>query len=155
MPGLKACPFYVASFTRLGKRLSSKHIGKRMVGKLPMITSRPLTMPDFNWHQLKQLAGEDTDFEIELLTMFLKDAQKNLAELDQAIATCSLQSVEEIAHSLRGASANVGASALASAAGQLEQLARSGKLSEAQNLLEQIRTHSNRIQDYLKDRVEM
>ena len=117
-----------------------------------MITHSKPTMPDFDWQQLRQLAGEDTDFEVELLEMFLQDAEHSVGELERAIASRSLQSIEDIAHSLHGASANVGASALALAASQLEQMARSGKLTNplaAQDLLQQIQTHCQRIRIHL------
>ncbi len=117
-----------------------------------MITHYRPTTPDFDWQQLRQLAGEDTDFEAELLEMFLQDAERSLRELERAIASRSLQAIEDIAHSLRGASANVGASALALAASQLEQMARSGKLvnpSAAQGLLQQIQKHCQRIRIHL------
>ena len=38
------------------------------------------------WQQLRQLAGEDADFEAELLAMFLTDASSSLIQLEQAIA---------------------------------------------------------------------
>jgi HPt (histidine-containing phosphotransfer) domain-containing protein len=117
---------------------------------IPMITSYTLTTPDFDWQQLKQLAGEDTAFEAELLEMFLKDAEISLRDLELAIASRSCQSIEEIAHSLRGASANVGACALALVAHQLEHSARRGHLSEAYSLLQQLHTHCQSIRIHLK-----
>jgi len=114
-----------------------------------MITRQKLTSPDFDWQQLRQLAGEDRTFEYELLEMFVQDAQQSLKELEQAIATHSIQAIQDIAHSLRGASANVGASALAVAARQMEQVAQGGQLTEAPVLLQQIRAHCSHIQLHL------
>ena len=125
-----------------------------------MVTSHTSTGPaassEFDWQQLKQLAGEDTAFEAELLQMFLQDAQSGFEALEKAIASRNVQAVEEIAHSLRGASANVGAIALAAAARQLETLARSGQLidqfTEARALLRQMIHHCQSIQNYLRSR---
>ena len=118
-----------------------------------MTTHYQPTMRDFDWQQLRQLSDEDTDFEAELLEMFLQDAERSLKDLELAIASRSIQAVENIAHSLHGASANVGATALALAASQLEQMARSGKLNnvltDAQVLLQQIRTHCQSIRIHL------
>lgn len=75
-----------------------------------MTTHYKPTTPDFDWQQLRQLADEDTDFEAELLEMFLQDAERSLRDLDLAIASRRIQAIEDIAHSLHGASANVGAS---------------------------------------------
>lgn len=117
-----------------------------------MLKSQSLAPTDFDWQQLRQLAGEDAEFEAELLAMFLQDAANSLRRLEQAIATGDIQSVEEIAHSLRGASANVGASAIARAAYQLEQAARNGRLSDAPSLLQQLERHCQRIQTQLQVR---
>lgn len=122
-----------------------------------MVTSRTSTGPaapsEFDWQQLKQLAGEDTAFEAELLQMFLRDAQSSLEALEKAIASRSPQAVENIAHSLRGASANVGARSLAATARQLETLARSGRLTEAEALLHKMSHHCQSIQNYLRSRL--
>lgn len=100
----------------------------------------------FDWQQLRQLAGGDADFEVELLKMFLTDAQESLRQLERAIAAKDIQTIEDAAHSLRGASANVGASALANTAFQLEQTARSGKITDTRKLLQQLSAHCQRIQ---------
>ena len=97
------------------------------------------TSSDFDWHQLNQLAGEDPDFAIELLTIFLKDAQNSLASLEDAIAHQSTQAIEEAAHALRGASANVGANAIAQIAQQIELSARSGSVAQARERLQKLR----------------
>lgn len=110
-------------------------------------------MPDFDWQQLRQLTDQDTDFEAGLLEMFLQDVERSLKALELAIASRRIQVAEDIAHSLYGASANVGASALALVASQLEQMARSGKLTimlaDTQGLLQQIRGHCQSIRIHL------
>ncbi|MGB3573433.1 MAG: Hpt domain-containing protein [Phormidesmis sp.] len=107
---------------------------------------------DFDWQQLRQLAGEDSEFESELLDIFLQDAQDSLQKLESAIASKSIQVVEEVAHSLRGASANVGASALAAVALQLEQAARGGDITSARSLLRQLNRHCQRIRTQFKSK---
>jgi HPt (histidine-containing phosphotransfer) domain-containing protein len=105
---------------------------------------------DFDWQQLRQLAGGDTEFEVELLKIFLVDAEGSLRQLEQAIASKSIETIEDIAHSLRGASANVGAKSLADAAFQLEQTARSGKITNARTLLQQMNVHCQSIQSHVQ-----
>ncbi len=87
--------------------------------------SKSAVPPEFDWQQLKQLAGEDTAFE-----------------------------VENIAHSLRGANANVGANALAMAVRQLAVSARSGYLTETEPLLQSIKFHCQSIERYLRSRLQ-
>ena len=115
-----------------------------------MITDQQLTGPEFDWQQLRQLAGGDRDFEYELLEIFLQDAQASVKDLERAIAAQSFQSIRDVAHALRGASANVGASALALAARQLEQMTQVSQLTEAPDLLRQIRTYCAHIQAHLR-----
>lgn len=110
-----------------------------------MVRDHTFAQSDFDWQQLRQLAGEDVDFEAELLAIFLSDAEENLKQLEQAIAHQNIRAIGEIAHSLRGASANVGASALARAAHQLEQIARSGEITGAQAQLQELHSHYQRI----------
>ena len=110
-----------------------------------MVRGYPFAQSDFDWQRLRQLAGEDTDFEAELLAVFLSDAEGSLKELEKAIAHQDIQAVEEIAHTLRGAGANVGASALALTARQLEHIAHSGEITAAQTLLQEMRSHCQKI----------
>jgi len=110
------------------------------------------TACDFDWQQLSQLAGEDADFEAELLSIFLQDAENSLNKIGDAIATQNTLAVEEAAHSLKGASANVGAKALANTAAQLENLARSGQLTNTKALLQQLTRHCDSVQTHLKAR---
>lgn len=93
----------------------------------------------FDWNQLHQLAGGDSEFEIELLQMFLEDADSSLSQLAEAIAVNHVSSIEEIAHYLKGASANVGACALSQSAARLELQARQGQLSQPEKLLDEMK----------------
>ncbi len=94
----------------------------------------------FDWNQLHQLAGGDTAFEKELLEMFLGDAESSLLQLEEALASNSIEMVEELAHYLKGASANVGAVALSQAAAQLERQAKQRKLVQASKMLAQLQS---------------
>ncbi len=117
-----------------------------------MIKSHIPTSSDFDWRQLNQLAGEDPDFEAELLALFLADAEISLSRIERAIATQNMQSLADTAHSLRGASANVGASALAAVARQLEQTVSQGCLTGARSLLMQLQVHYQGIHRQLESR---
>lgn len=104
-----------------------------------MLKTYASTHPDFDWHQLNQLAGEDVDFAIELLDIFLKDAQNSLTLIERAIAAQSTQALEDSAHALKGASVNVGANAIAQIAQQLEQSARKGSVAQAKERFQELR----------------
>ncbi|NJM95831.1 MAG: Hpt domain-containing protein [Phormidesmis sp. RL_2_1] len=115
-----------------------------------MLKSHVSIQADFDWQQLQQLAGEDADFETELLTMFLQDAKLSLSQLEGAIAQQDMLAIADIAHSLRGSSANVGAIALSRLASQLESIVNSGcHLTDAGALVQQLHGCCQRIQAYL------
>lgn len=67
---------------------------------------------------LGEAIGED--FLGELAALFLADAERQIAELRQALADADGDSVARLAHSLKGSSANLGASHLASVCASVE-----------------------------------
>ena len=118
-----------------------------------MLGSSSSAQIDFDWQQLRQLAGGDASFELELIAIFLEDTEAILKQLRQAIASQNSQTIIDLAHAIRGSSANVGACALAQSARQLEQLTHNSQLSgssalssEANQLLSQMRYHYQSIQ---------
>ena len=119
-----------------------------------MLRSSSSARLDFDWQQLRQLAGGDTHFERELIAIFLEDTEATLKQLGQAIADQNIPVIAELAHTLRGSSANVGACALAQTARQLEQLVPNSQranslanpFSEASRLLSQMHYHYQSIQ---------
>ena len=134
--------------------IASQHISRSTISHSTAthpnhILSHPISV-DFDWQQLRQLAGEDSEFEYELLGMFLQDAQQSLRALEGAIAARCTTTIKDIAHSLRGASANVGACAMALSARQLEQTAHCGEFTQACGLLQQLHVQCEHIQSYLQ-----
>ena len=111
--------------------------------KLPAQQS-PL-QPNFDWQRLNQLADEDPGFAIELLAMFLKDTESSLRGLERAIAIQSLQAIADTAHTIRGASANVGAISVSTVAIQLEEAAGSGDMTEVTRLLHLLHEQCNKL----------
>lgn len=123
-----------------------------------MLRSSSSARLDFDWHQLRQLAYGDTAFELELMAIFLEDTEDSLNQLEQAIAHQSIQAIADLAHALRGSSANVGASTLTQTAGQLERLVQSSPsadsfadlFAEASGLLAQMRHHCQSLQAHFQ-----
>lgn len=84
---------------------------------------------------LERVTGGDSQFQRELLQVFVQDCQNQLPRLRQAVAAGNAEDLRKIAHRLKGASANVGAHAFSQAARELEhlgvQLAQQGSLGSA------------------------
>jgi PAS domain S-box-containing protein len=84
-----------------------------------------------NLEQLTESGG--VEFVNELLDLFVADANEQLEALRRGIAECDTESVMQSAHSLSGASANVGAATLA---GLCSKLSRSPDIAELPSGLE-------------------
>ncbi|MFB2924290.1 response regulator [Aerosakkonema funiforme] len=108
------------------------------------------TLPDFDWEHLHKISENNEEFELELLQMFVEDAQAHLELTKDAIANRNFNQIQRGCHHLKGASANIGATAMNAAASQLEKLARSQQLEGTAELLTEFQASLNRIQDLLK-----
>lgn len=77
-----------------------------------------------NWERLHQLANNDSEFETELLQIFLEDARVHLNGAGDAFEKQEFVKLKDEAHQLKGASANVGAVSIQNTAAELEKKAR-------------------------------
>jgi HPt (histidine-containing phosphotransfer) domain-containing protein len=77
--------------------------------------------------------GDDRRLLVNLFRIYLDDAPKKMAALDAAWAEGNLAAVERLAHSLKGASSTVGASAVHEAALLVEQATKEGDRTKAQS----------------------
>lgn len=73
----------------------------------------------------------DEDLAEDILNTFLNDAQNILMALKEALDKDDASSVQNHAHSLKGASANVGAIAMKKAADEIEAAAENGNIKQA------------------------
>ncbi len=99
---------------------------------------------------LHRLSDNNLEFEAELLQIFVQDSSERLQRLQQAIDQQDIRQIEQTAHHLKGASANVGASLMYRAAAQLEQQAYQKQLSSPAALLAQIEISLRQIQAYIE-----
>ncbi len=102
-----------------------------------------------DWEHLHQLSESNTEFELELLQMFVEDAQSHLEVTKAAIASNDFQLFEQEAHHLKGSSANVGATTIYLAAEKLEQLARTQERRGATNLILELEHSVNCLKAFL------
>lgn len=89
------------------------------------------TAPVLDRAQLLEITGGDVQFQRELLATYRASATQSLERLAAALAAADLPQVMREAHALRGASVNVGASAMGHCAGEIESAARAGDLAAA------------------------
>jgi HPt (histidine-containing phosphotransfer) domain-containing protein len=75
-----------------------------------------------------EMLGGDMDLLREVVEMFLTDLPNKLEELRTGIAQSDPDKVRRVAHSLKGAAANIAAEDVRSSAFEIEQLASNGDL---------------------------
>jgi len=85
----------------------------------------PSAVPVLDWQALMEHCEGDEAFARDVLELFLKGCQEQLAEIDAAIQGGNRQAVREAAHKMKGSAATVRAVELRGTAARLEALGRS------------------------------
>ena len=93
----------------------------------------------FDRAALLNRVGGDKDFCQEIIGMFLQDVPTQIESLENAISKKETALVDRQAHTLKGASGNVGAISLQEAAMHLEMAGKNGDLSRATEMLNTIK----------------
>ena len=86
----------------------------------------------FDQAKALELMGNETELLIELASLFAGECPRRLAEIGQAVARAESREVERAAHNLKGTASAFAAQATTDAARRLEEMGRSGNLSEAE-----------------------
>jgi HPt (histidine-containing phosphotransfer) domain-containing protein len=94
-----------------------------------MPTRAMKTVPVLDRDHLLEMTEGDVAFEHELLSTYRASVENIVARLGVALSTGNLAQVVREAHALRGASLNVGATAMGQCAGAIEAAARAGDLA--------------------------
>lgn len=89
-----------------------------------------------------------------LVDSFVRDSRHRLELLHDAIQQGEPDEVRQTAHSFKGSSGNLGATELSALCLELEQTGRSGNLTRAPELLEQMRQSFERAQRELETLAE-
>jgi HPt (histidine-containing phosphotransfer) domain-containing protein len=100
--------------------------------------------------RIQETSGGDLEFERELADVFLEDNDARALRLAEVLTAGDLPSAKREAHTLKGSSANVGASTLAAHAMRLEQACTTGDLGGAQHAFELVRDELARVKSFLR-----
>jgi len=93
----------------------------------PQLESIDLAVLD----RLKAISGEGDRFVSDLLSMFLLDLPGRLAEVERAVTEGNGELLRQVAHTLKGAARNIGASLLAELCAEVESLADRSQIHRA------------------------
>src|SRR5258705_3465838 len=99
---------------------------------------------------LRNLVGDDADFQRELIETFIASGDATLAQIVDALKVNDLAAVRKSAHSLKGASANIRAQALSAAAKELESHAAGKNAGACLEQLQPLRAQYERTRDFLR-----
>ena len=80
---------------------------------------------------LLEMVGDDSVFVDDIVDTYLRDAPEQVTGMRTALADGDLETLGRHAHTLKGNSLTVGATALASIARELEERARAGDAADA------------------------
>jgi HPt (histidine-containing phosphotransfer) domain-containing protein len=104
-------------------------------------------LPILDKSSLDELAAAGPEFLTEMLELLLETGSKQVAEMSKCVAAQDMPALAKVAHSLKGASAGVGASELSQACAQLDHAAREGKSQAAPALLEAVTASFERVKN--------
>lgn len=98
---------------------------------------------------LRSLDDGDGKVLSEVIDQYLAQAAEARGELLRVVHEGDSAAVERAAHLLKGASANIGANALATVCAEMETQSRLARLDEAAGLVERFDTEFSRVRDAL------
>lgn len=106
--------------------------------------------PVLNRAAALELCDDDEELFLEIVEAYLEDAAEHSRQLLHALEAGDAHEVEERAHALKGASANICAGPVREAARQLEQAGRNKDLSQAPRLYKVFKAEFQRLMEYLE-----
>jgi len=96
--------------------------------------------------------GGEMDFLSELVDMYMEDFEEKYAAIKDAVYQKDVERLRELAHSLKGSSANLGLKPLQETFFLLEMAGRDNNLLDAQNKIDLLYTQFNQLKSYWENR---
>ncbi len=101
---------------------------------------------------LRELGGaDDPGLLVELIDLYLSDAPQRMSEIEQSLASGDWKLLERAAHTLKSASANIGALGLSAICKELECQARSRDAQVCSSLYRRSAENLARVESALRD----
>jgi signal transduction histidine kinase/HPt (histidine-containing phosphotransfer) domain-containing protein len=122
---------------------------------VPVAAAGQGTEPPVDMDRMKDLTDGNADGLRELVDMFLKQTDKQFAQIEAAIRDGKADDVRRLAHSCAGASATLGMTHLVPRLRALEKLGASGALPEADQLRQAALLEYVRVQEFLKTQADL
>jgi HPt (histidine-containing phosphotransfer) domain-containing protein len=104
---------------------------------------------EIDWERLSQISDDDEEFQLELLNMLAVDITEQIVIINSAIEQQNGKELQELGHYLKGATANVGVTSIASIARQLEEAGLGQRFELATACLTALAAQQNQLLAYL------
>ena len=131
---------------RMSRPTCDKSVAETAPSDMAARPEREECVVDFKW-LINRI--EDEEIVEQIMPLCIDDNRRNLEMLGEAVSRGDSEKIRNRAHSIRGSAVNMGAVRLAGPAGRLECLALKGDLSEADDLLGQIRTEFEKLEAFV------
>ena len=106
--------------------------------------------PPIPMERIQEFSGGDRDFERELLHAFVDDVQNRIHNLQEAISNQDSAAIRHESHQIKGASANIGATAMQDVSSQLEEGAKKSTIEGASELLQELEILLDRVRIFVE-----
>ncbi|MBF0192789.1 MAG: response regulator [Magnetococcales bacterium] len=116
----------------------------------PPDASEALALPPISLDLLRSHFGRDPKVIVEFIEAFLSSASVIIAKLKKNLKIKDTASLDENAHELRGASANMGAHLMSRLCIQLQDAAKNNDSGECRLLIDRIQKEFRRCENYIK-----
>jgi PAS domain S-box-containing protein len=107
------------------------------------------SLPLIDWSYLESIAEGDEEFKTELMQTYYESTSKSLEQLKQAIAENNYHMIIRIAHSIKGASSNLGLISMAAIADDLQQVDKDQTEENIQEMFKKMQSLFSQIQNSL------
>ncbi len=111
----------------------------------PVAASHPAGPPVLDFAAALDRVEGDRELLEELMGMFAAECSHDIAEIRKSLEARDMGLLERLAHTLKGASASLGAGRVADAVSALEKQARTGDVGDGEQLLETLVGEINRL----------
>lgn len=106
-----------------------------------------------SWHRLQQVSGGDSEFESELIALYLDEQRSAIEGLDEHLEAGAWSGVARAAHFIKGAASSIGAQRLAVHAARLETAARDRRVRSVAAVLVELKREAARVSEALGRRL--
>ncbi|OHB28983.1 MAG: hypothetical protein A2X84_09370 [Desulfuromonadaceae bacterium GWC2_58_13] len=111
--------------------------------------------PAIDMSELLERLDGDRQLVREIWQVFAEDTPRQMQKLITALGEGNLAQAEHLAHSLKGAAANIGAIRLQQGAGRLERTVRDSGTSPEKDLIDEVSREFERVCQYLAEHVNL